>query len=163
MISPKERVPAKLKPIVVGAPICVGDISFVCSLFSCLFSSFLCRLPVLLRNMQYFFQLIIDCLVTFLTVSMFPYSLRLCLTKCLMRLARAHPTLFCASLPDPACTRRPQDRAGMCPTNGVSPLDNMRTLEHYLNDMVRGTAGAGGDHGKGTAPLGRISPGGRRD
>ncbi|KAF0304457.1 Translational regulator orb2 [Amphibalanus amphitrite] len=39
-----------------------------------------------------------------------------------------------------------QERSGMCPSNGVSPLDNMRTLEHYLNDMVRG-AGGSGDHG----------------
>ena len=62
----------------------------------------------------------------------------------------------------------------MCPTNGVSPLDSMRTLEHYLNDMVRssgggGGGGAGGDHGKsadgaagdepatGKTPLGDIS------
>ncbi|XP_037069373.1 cytoplasmic polyadenylation element-binding protein 2-like isoform X2 [Pollicipes pollicipes] len=36
-----------------------------------------------------------------------------------------------------------QERNGMCPPSGVSPLDSMRTLEHYLNDMVRGA----GDHG----------------
>ena len=48
----------------------------------------------------------------------------------------------------------------MCPTNGVSPLDNMRTLEHYLNDMVRGTGGgAGGDHGK-TPPPARLTAAG---
>ena len=32
--------------------------------------------------------------------------------------------------------------------NGTSPLDNMRSLEHYLNDLMRG-AGDTPDHLKG--------------
>jgi len=32
-----------------------------------------------------------------------------------------------------------QERNGFCPGGGASPLDSMRTLEHYLNDIVRGS------------------------
>lgn len=30
-----------------------------------------------------------------------------------------------------------QDRCGLVNANGSSPLENMRGLEHYLNDIIR--------------------------
>lgn len=33
--------------------------------------------------------------------------------------------------------------------NGTSPLDNMRNLEHYLNDIMRGAGDASDHHLKG--------------
>jgi hypothetical protein len=40
--------------------------------------------------------------------------------------------------------------------NGTSPLDNMRSLEHYLNDLMRG-AGDTPDHLKGKNSCGMES------
>lgn len=41
-----------------------------------------------------------------------------------------------------------QQERTMGNANGTSPLDNMRSLEHYLNDLMRG-AGDTPDHLKG--------------
>lgn len=45
------------------------------------------------------------------------------------------------------CVLLQQERT-MGNANGTSPLDNMRSLEHYLNDLMRG-AGDTPDHLKG--------------
>lgn len=45
-----------------------------------------------------------------------------------------------------------QQERTMGNANGTSPLDNMRSLEHYLNDLVRG-AGDTPDHLKGKGRL----------
>ena len=41
-----------------------------------------------------------------------------------------------------------QERSGLGPATEASPLDTMRSLEHYLTDIVRGS----GDAGKWSCP-----------
>lgn len=42
--------------------------------------------------------------------------------------------------------------------NGNSPLDNMRTLEHYLSDIMRAGAADTPEHLKGTCPIFLYKP-----
>ncbi|KAF0293464.1 Translational regulator orb2 [Amphibalanus amphitrite] len=52
-----------------------------------------------------------------------------------------------------------QDRSGLCSVAEPSPLDTMRSLEHYLTDMVRGCGDAGYLNGGGNGGVGLHSLG----
>jgi hypothetical protein len=55
-------------------------------------------------------------------------------------------SILLASLTDGSVRLQQERTVGNA--NGTSPLDNMRSLEHYLNDLMRG-AGDTPDHLKG--------------